>query len=130
MIEFDIDKEDFRYFQYGRKGNRKYYKHLTDDMKRALVKRADELGSVYELLCVISRNKEIDGLVKSMNKSTDAFKLVNGFNDEPIPKYVRDYYTTIEVVDFHNMTLVQEMLHFVYCMDRKDVKEFGLTTKF
>ena len=32
MIEFDIDKEDFRYFQYGRKRNRKYYKHLTDDM--------------------------------------------------------------------------------------------------
>ena len=125
MIEFDIDKEDFRYFQYGRKGNRKYYKHLTDDMKRALVKRADELGSVYELFCVISRNKEIDGLVKSMNKSTDAFKLVNGFNDEPIYKYVRDYYTTVEVVDFHNMTLVQEMLHFVYWMDGKDVKEFG-----
>ena len=125
MIEFDIDKEDFRYFQYGRKGNRKYYKHLTDDMKRALVKRADELGSVYELLCVISRNKEIDGLVKSMNKSTDAFKLVNRFNGEPIHKYVSDYYKTIEIVDFHNMTLVQEMLHFVYWMDRKDVKEFG-----
>ena len=125
MIEFDIDKEDFRYFQYGRKGNRKYYKHLTDDMKRALVKRADELGSVYELFCVISRNKEIDGLVKSMNKSTNAFKLVNGFNDVPIPKYVRDYYKTIEIVDFNHMTLVQEMLHFVYWMDGKDVKEFG-----
>ena len=125
MIEFDIDKKGSRYFQYGRKGNRKYYKHLTDDMKRALVKRADELGSVYELFCVISRNKEIDGLVKSMNKSTDAFKLVNRFNDVPIPKYVRDYYKTIEIVDFNHMTLVQEMLHFVYWMDGKDVKEFG-----
>ena len=124
MIEFDIDKKESRYFEYGRKGNRKYYKHLTGDMKRALVKRADELGSVYELFCEISRNKEIDGLVESMNKSTNAFKLVNGFNDEPIHKYVRDYYTTVEVVDFHNMTLVQEMLHFVYWMDRKDVKEF------
>ena len=122
MIEFDIDKEDFRYFEYGRKRYRKYYKHLTDDMKRALVKRADELGSVYELLCVISRNKEIDGLVKSMNKSTDAFKLVNGFNGELIHKYARDYYKTIEIVDFKDMGLVQEMLHFVYWMDRKDVK--------
>ena len=122
MIEFDIDKEGSRYFEYGRKGNRKYYKHLTDDMKRALVKRADELGSVYRLFCEISRNEEIDGLVESMNKSTNAFKLVNGFNDEPIHKYVRDYYKTNEIVDFKDMTLVQEMLHFVYWMDRKDVK--------
>ena len=124
MIEFDIDKKDSRYFEYGRKGNRKYYKHLTSDMKRALVKRADELGTVYELFCEISRNEEIDRLVESMNKSTNAFKLVNGFNDEPIHKYVRDYYKTNEIVDFKDMTLVQEMLHFVYWMDRKDVKEF------
>lgn len=124
MIEFDIDKEDSRYFEYGRKGNRKYYKHLTDDMKRTLVKRADELGSVYELFCEISRNEEIDGLVESMNKSANAFKLVKGFNDEPIHKYVRDYYKTNGIVDFKDMTLVQEMLHFVYWMDGKDVKEF------
>lgn len=124
MIEFDIDKKDSHYFEYGRKGNRKYYKHLTGDMKHALVKRADELGSVYELFCEISRNEEIDRLVESMNKSTNTFKLVNGFNDEPIHKYVRDYYKTNEIVDFKDMTLVQEMLHFVYWMDRKDVKEF------
>ena len=124
MIEFDIDKKESRYFEYGRKENRKYYKHLTGDMKRALVKRADELRSVYELFCEISRNEEIDRLVESMNKSTNAFKLVNGFNDEPIHKYVRDYYKTNEIVDFKDMTLVQEMLHFVYWMDRKDVKEF------
>ena len=124
MIEFDIDKKDSLYFEYGRKGNWKYYKHLTGDMKRALVKRADEFGSVYELFCEISRNKEIDGLVESMNKSTNAFKLVNGFNDEPIHKYVHDYYKTNEIVDFKDMTLVQEMLHFVYWMDRKDIKEF------
>ena len=124
MIEFDIDKKDSLYFEYGRKGNRNYYKHLTGDMKRALVKRADELESVYELFCEISRNEEIDGLVESMNKSTNAFKLVNGFNDEPIPKYVRDYYKTNEIVDFKDMTLVQEMLHFVYWMDGKDVNEF------
>ena len=124
MIEFDIDKKDSLYFEYGRKGNWKYYKHLTGDMKRALVKRADELGSVYELFCEISRNEEVDGLVESMNKSTNAFKLVNGFNDEPIHKYVHDYYKTNEIVDFKDMTLVQEMLHFVYWMDRKDIKEF------
>ena len=125
MIEFDIDKKDSLYFEYGRKGNRKYYKHLTGDMKRTLVKRADELGSVYELFCEISRNEEIDGLVESMNKSTNSFKLVNGFNDEPIHKYVHDYYKTNEIVDFKDMTLVQEMLHFVYWMDGKDVKKFG-----
>ena len=124
MIEFDIDKKDSLYFEYGRKRNWKYYKHLTGDMKRALVKRADGLGSVYELFCEISRNKEIDELVESMNKSTNAFKLVNGFNDEPIHKYVHNYYKTNEIVDFKDMTLVQEMLHFVYWMDRKDIKEF------
>ena len=72
MIEFDIDKKDSRYFEYGRKWNRKYYKHLTGDMKRALVKRADELRSVYELFCEISRNKEIDWRVKEQFRKRKA----------------------------------------------------------
>ena len=86
------------------------YKHLTNEMMKELDNKIKELGrgKLYDKV----KHNIMEESVAQLQNMPDAFKEIYRGHWHAT-KWENDFFTKPIVVDMHNLTMEQEMLHYI-----------------